>query len=95
MAIISTTSITINNKGGLQLSQERMKVMVAIMGIVEIPTIDIGPRLRGNNALTTSCWIDDFLWSPQGCTSQHEYSFVGVAVDKLYPIRVTQYITFI
>jgi hypothetical protein len=28
-----------------------MKVLVAIMGIVETPTIDIGPRLRGNNAL--------------------------------------------
>jgi hypothetical protein len=28
-----------------------MKVLVAIMGIIETPTIDIGPRLRGNNAL--------------------------------------------
>jgi hypothetical protein len=74
-----------------------MKVLVAIMGIIETPTIDIGPRLRGTalGSLTTSCWIDDFLLTPQGCTSQHENSFVGVAVDELYPIRVTQYITFV
>jgi hypothetical protein len=41
----------------------------------------------------TSCWVDDFGGSPEGCTFQHEYSFVEVDVDELYSIRVIQYMT--
>jgi hypothetical protein len=44
---------------------------------------------------TTSCWIDDFKEPPEGCTSQHECSFVEVDVEELYLIRVIQYMTFV
>jgi hypothetical protein len=67
-----------------------MKALVAIMGIIETPTIDNGPRLPGNNTLgslkTTSYWLHNSEGSPQGYTSQHEYSFVEVDVDELYSI---------
>jgi hypothetical protein len=52
--VVSTTSTTTttNNKGELQLSQERMKILMAIMGIIETPTIDVGQRLHGQQQHT-------------------------------------------
>jgi hypothetical protein len=48
----STTTTTTNNKGELQLSQERMKILMAIIGIIETPTIDVGQRLHGQQQHT-------------------------------------------
>jgi hypothetical protein len=52
--VISTTSTTTttNNKGELQLSQERTKILMAIMGIIETPTIGVGQRLQGQQQHT-------------------------------------------
>jgi hypothetical protein len=52
--VVSTTSTTTttNNEGELQLSQERMKILMAIMGIIETPTIDVGQRLHGQQQHT-------------------------------------------
>jgi hypothetical protein len=92
--VISTTSTTTNNKDKL-LSQECIKALVAIIGIVEKSTIGIGPRLQEvqqhhiGQAETTSCWIDDFEGYPEGCTFQHKCSFFGVDVRELWSIRVT------
>jgi hypothetical protein len=78
------------------LSQECIKALVAIIGIVETSTIGIGPRLQGKQQHagqpeTTTCWLHDSEGSPQGYTSQHEYSFVEVDVHEVYSIRVIQY----
>jgi hypothetical protein len=99
-ASATSTTTTTNNKGELQLSQERMKILMAIMGIIETPTIDVGQRLQGQQQYagqpeTTTCWLHNSEGSPQGCTFQHECSFVKVDMHELYSIHVIQHITFI
>jgi hypothetical protein len=61
-----------------------MKAPTAIIGVIETPTIDIGPRLWGNSTLGS-------LTILKGCTSRYECSFVEMDVDELYSIRVLQY----